>query len=134
MKLSDGTALRQLNDQRGSLQMTGCPFLFCSGCGAAYVGTGLQVKVQILGRLLEAWRLSRREAPHGCTTAFAMLHRKMGDLRDEVVHSCGFQLFFGVAVHHRELRHDKSAFAMRWIEGDLIVACLCHFVASYGGC
>lgn len=110
--------------------MTGCPFLFYSGCNAASVGVGYQVKVKILGRVLEPWRLSGSETSHRCTTAFAMLHRKLGDLRDEVVHSRRLQLLFGVAVHHSEFGHDKRAFAMRWIKGDLIVACLCHFVAS----
>jgi hypothetical protein len=61
-------------------------------------------------------------------------HCEVGNLRDEVVHSRGLQLFFGVAVHHREFGHDKRAFAMRWIKSDLIVACLCYFVASYDGC
>ena len=60
-------------------------------------GAVLEVEIEILGRLLEARRLSGREAPHGRTAAFAMLHRKMGDLRDEVVHSRSLKPFFGVA-------------------------------------
>tara|TARA_R110002095_G_scaffold216138_2_gene212250 strand:+ start:1472 stop:1801 length:330 start_codon:yes stop_codon:yes gene_type:complete len=81
-----------------------------------------QVEIEVLGGFLEPWRLSGREAPYGCTTAFAMLHCELGDLFDKVVHSCGLQFLFRVTVHHRELGHDKSAFTMRWIESDLIVA------------
>ena len=87
----------------------------------------LEVEIEILGRLLEARRLSGSETPHGCSAALTMFHREMRDLIDEIVHpGCG-KLFAGIgATKNVVFGDDETAIFVGGVKRDFVFAGFSH--------